>query len=160
MPSHYAGRTFESYRLDEEFVTPARTVTEADVVAFAGLSGDYNPLHTDEEFARASSFGARIAHGVLTLAIVTGLCHQLRIWEGTVIALLNTTVDYTHPVHFGDTLRARLRVVELKETRRPDHGVVTFGVEAINQRDAQVFNGRFSLMVARTIAPSADSENA
>lgn len=160
MVYHPAGRTFESYQLDEEFVTPARTVTEADVVAFAGLSGDYNPLHTDEEFARTSPFGSRIAHGVLTLAIVTGLCHQLRIWDGTVIALLNTTANYTYPVRFGDTIRAQLRVIDLKETRHLDRGIVTFEVAAVNQRDERVFNGQFSLMVVRTTPPPVDGENA
>jgi acyl dehydratase len=82
------GLYWEEFEEGKEYITRARTVTEADVVAFAGLSGDFNPLHTDAEFMRASQFGERIAHGMLVSSISTGLSSQMGWFEGTTLALM------------------------------------------------------------------------
>ena len=72
-----------------------RTITEADVVNFAGISGDFNPLHMDDEFAKNNMFGKRVAHGALGLIVSTGLSNQMGIFEGTTIAFLELTAKYT-----------------------------------------------------------------
>ena len=99
----------------DEFYTASRTITEADVVNFAGLSGDYNPLHTDEEWARKNTpFETRIAHGVLIQSIATGLANQLGIFEGSTIAVIEMTSRFVGAVKFGDTIHTVLKVAEKK----------------------------------------------
>jgi len=124
---------FEDFEEGQEFETPARTITEADIVNFAGISGDFNPLHIDEEFAKRSRFGRRIAHGALTFAIMTGLCARLGMLEGTVEAFYGVDkLRFTRPVFIGDTLKVRVRVV--KKEDRGNAGLVTFHNEVVNQR--------------------------
>ncbi|MBX5492329.1 MAG: dehydratase, partial [Chloroflexi bacterium] len=82
------GMYFEDFHIGQEFVTARRTITEHDVMTFAGLSGDFNPLHTDALYAATTPYGERIAHGLLTLAITSGLINQLGLMAGTTIALL------------------------------------------------------------------------
>ena len=130
------------------FSTPSRTVTEADVVGFAALSGDYNPLHTDEEFAKAGRFGKRIAHGVLTLAILTGLWDRMGIVAGSVEAFYGIDgLKFTLPVFFGDTLHAAIKVVEKKE--RETNGIVTLSNEVLNQRGETVLVCNTRLVIRR-----------
>ena len=130
------------------FTTPGRTVTEADVVSFAGLSGDYNPLHADEEFARRGRFGRRIAHGVLTLAILTGLWDKIGIIAGSVEAFYGIDgLKFTLPVFFGDTLHAEIRVLEKKE--RESNGMVTLSNEVFNQKGESVLACNTKLVVKR-----------
>jgi len=127
----------EDFEVGMTFETPTRTVTEADVVAFAGVSGDFNPLHTDEEFAKNGPFGRRIGHGVLTLAILTGLWDRLGFLTGTVEAFYGIdTLRFTGPVFFGDSLRATVKVVDKKE--REGNGMIVFSNEVVNQRGETV----------------------
>jgi len=127
----------EDFEVGMTFETPMRTVTEADVVAFAGVSGDFNPLHTDEEFAKNGPFGRRIGHGVLTLAILTGLWDRLGFLTGSVDAFYGIDkLRFTRPVFFGDSLRATVRVVDKKE--RETNGMIVFSNEVINQRGETV----------------------
>lgn len=144
------GLTFDQFELGQTFSTASRTVTEADVVAFAGLSGDFNPLHTDETFARTTPFGERIAHGMLGAAIATGLANQLGVFEGTTLALLTQTIRYTGAIRFGDTLHLELKVTEKKETSKPDRGVVTFDTTVVNQDERTVIEGQWVLMMRRS----------
>lgn len=144
------GLTFDQFELGQTFTTASRTVTEADVVAFAGLSGDFNPLHTDETFARTTPFGGRIAHGMLGAAIATGLANQLGIFEGTTIALISQTLRYTAAIRFGDTVHLELKVAEKRETSKPDRGVITFEATLVNQEDRPVIEGQWVLMLRRT----------
>jgi len=143
------GLYFEDFEVGESHVTASRTITEADVVAFAGLSGDYNPLHTDEEFGKATPFGGRIAHGVLTLAVATGLTNQLAIYEGTTIALMELTTRFTGVVRFGDTVHVVLTPKEKKEHKRPDRGIVIFDLEVKNQRDETVLAASWTCLQRR-----------
>jgi acyl dehydratase len=118
-------------------------------VNFAGVSGDYNPLHTDEEFGKTTPFGSRIAHGVLGLAIATGQANQLGIFEGTTIALMTQTIKYTGAVKFGDTIHLELKVAEKKESSKPDRGVVTFDATVLNQQGKSVIEGQWVLLMKR-----------
>lgn len=144
------GLSFDQFNLGDVFVCQARTVTEADTVNFAGLSGDFNPLHTDEEFGKASPMGGRIAHGVLILAIATGQANQLGIFEGTTIALMQQTIKYVGPVKFGDTVHLELKVAEKKESSKPDRGVVTFDATVLNQQGKPVIDGQWICLMKRS----------
>jgi acyl dehydratase len=143
------GLTFDQFNVGDVFVCQGRTVTEADTVNFAGVSGDYNPLHTDEEFGKTTPFGSRIAHGVLGLAIATGQANQLGVFEGTTIALMQQVIKYTGAVKFGDTIHLELRVAEKKETSKPDRGIVTFDATVLNQHGKAVLEGQWTLLMKR-----------
>lgn len=143
------GLTFDQFNLGDLFVSPGRTVTEADVVAFAGLSGDFNPLHTDEEFAKATPFSGRIAHGMLIAAMATGLSSWTGIFEGTTLALLEQVIQYKNPTRFGDTVHLELKVLEKKETSKPNRGLVIFETRVFNQTGQPVIEGQWTLMMRR-----------
>ncbi len=140
---------FEDFELGQEFLTRSRTITEADVINFAGLSGDYNPLHTDEEFAKKTIFGARIAHGLLGLSIASGLITQMGIAEKTVIAFLGLTWNFKAALKFGDTISVRQRVIEKRETSKIDRGILRMAISVINQRGEVVQEGEHTLMMMR-----------
>jgi acyl dehydratase len=143
------GLYFEEFEVGVPHVTARRTITEADVVTFAGVSGDFNPLHTDEEFGKASPAGGRIAHGVLTLAVATGLTNQLAIYEGTTIALTELTVRFTGMVKFGDTVHVVLTPKEKREHKKPDRGIVIFDLDVRNQRGETVLAGSWTTLLRR-----------
>ncbi len=143
------GLHYEEFELNQVFVTPRRTVTETDVVMFAGLSGDYNPLHTDEVFAETTPFKARIAHGLLSLSVLTGLIGKVGMLEGTTLAFLGLEWDFKGPVLFGDTIYGRLEVAFKRETSRPERGIVHFDCQILNQRDDVVQQGVLKMMVRR-----------
>ncbi len=149
MSNSSRGLTFEQFNPGDTFVSQARTVTEADVVAFAGLSGDFNPLHTDEEFGKTTPFGGRIAHGMLIAAMATGMANWTGVFEGTTIALMEQVIQYKGAVKFGDTVHLELRVAEKKETSRPDRGIVIFETRVVNQEDKAVIEGKWTLMMKR-----------
>jgi acyl dehydratase len=141
------GLTFDEFNVEDKFVSQARTVTEADVVSFAGLSGDFNPLHTDASFAASTPFGERIAHGMLIAAIATGMANWTGVFEGTTIALMQQLLQYKGAVKFGDTVHLELSVVEKKPTSKPDRGVVIFDARMINQDGATVLDGQWTLLM-------------
>jgi acyl dehydratase len=143
------GLFFEDLSIGQEFVSPARTITEHDVMEFAGLSGDYNPVHTNAEFCRQTPFGQRIAHGLLGLSITSGLFSRLGTFDGTAVALLGVNWSFTGPVFFGDTVYARATVTEKRETSKKDRGIIIRQVEVINQRGEVVQKGDIKLMVRR-----------
>ncbi len=124
-------------------------MTETDVVGFAGLSGDFNPLHIDAEFAAKTPFGSRIAHGMLVAAMATGMANWTGIFEGTTLALMEQQIRYTGPVHLGDTVRLKLTVAEKKAISKPDRGIVFFDVQVLNQEEQVVQEGRWTLMMRR-----------
>lgn len=143
------GKTFDEFIIGEEYYTASRTITESDVATFAGLSGDYNPLHTDETFMQNSPFGTRIAHGALILSVATGLANQLGIFEGTTIAVLEMVTRFTGAVKNGDTIRLVQKITEKKESKKPDRGVVNVGIKVLNQRDESVLEGIWVIMLTR-----------
>jgi acyl dehydratase len=152
------GKHIEDFTVGDVSVTGARTVTEADVVAFAGISGDYNRLHTDADFCRNTLFGTRIAHGLLGLAIATGLDSRLGELEGTALAFLSIeNWKFIEPIHFGDTIHVRETVIEARPTSKPGRGVLKQKYEIINQRGKVVQSGVFVVLVssrAQDVNPS------
>ncbi len=145
---HPRGLYFEDFSLGDEITSAGRTITEADIVNFAGLTGDFTQLHMNVEAARQGPFGQRVAHGLLGLAIASGLLVQLGYLEGTLLAFRELTWRFSLPVYIGDTLRASSRVAELKPLRRLGAGAVTFSVELLNQQDQVVQSGRWLVLVA------------
>ncbi|WP_462421484.1 MaoC/PaaZ C-terminal domain-containing protein [Salinicoccus sp. Marseille-QA3877] len=143
------GYYYEDLEIGQEFVTPRRTITEADVVIFAGFSGDYNPIHTDEEFAKTTPFGTRILHGPAGFAIATGLESRLGIKDGTAIAFLGMTWDLKAPIKIGDTIHIVETINSKRETSKKDRGIVFFDVKIVNQDDVVCQEGEWKVMMMR-----------
>ncbi|HSF06179.1 MAG TPA: MaoC/PaaZ C-terminal domain-containing protein [Methylomirabilota bacterium] len=141
-------RYFDEIQVGEEYESPGRTVTETDIVLFAGLSGDYNILHTDAEFMKQSIFGERIAHGLLGLAIQAGLFTRATQPYAT-LAFVGLRWRFKNPIKIGDTIRVLARVLAKKETARPDRGLITLERKVLNQRSEVVQEGETDLMVER-----------
>jgi len=141
---------FEDLDVGFRFETAARTVTETDLVAFAGISGDFNPLHTDAAFAAGTSYGERIAHGALVLSLATGLRQRAGLFDGTLLGLVEIRGwRFVAPVRIGDTIRVRNEVRELRQTSKPDRGIMVQRVEVVNQADDVVNDGELVLLVKR-----------
>lgn len=138
---------FEDFALDQEMVTPRRTVTEADIVNFAGISGDFNPLHVDAEFAKGSYFGQRVAHGLLGLAMASGLASQLGFIGSAVQAFLGLDWKFKAPVYIGDTIQVRVRVKQTKPLGRLGGGVVVLTLTISNQKGETVQEGEWSILM-------------
>ena len=144
------GRYFEDFKVGETFVSQARTINPADVSNFAGVTADFNPLHTDEEFAKKTPFGSRVAHGLLTLGISGGQQNLMGLFEGTSLALLGLDkVRFTAPVRFGDTIHTELTVKETKESSKPDRGVVVLDTVVKNQRGETVLQFEQAVLFKR-----------
>ena len=141
------GLYLEDYEIGKEYVSQNRTITEADVVNFAGLSGDFNPLHMDEVSAKEGIFGTRIAHGALGFIVSTGLTNGMGIAEGTTIAFLECTVKYPAPLKIGDTVRVVLTPTEVKHSSKPGKGVLTQNIKLVNQDDVVVMESDQKIMV-------------
>ena len=138
---------FEDMALGQIYTSPRRTITETDIVQFAGLTGDYNPLHTDEIFAAASGFGQRIAHGPMLVGMSFGLLSRVGLLDGTALALLEITWTFQAAVKAGDTLHVRATVADAQPTRKFDRGVVQLAIEVIDQIERTVQTGRAKVLV-------------
>ena len=143
---------FEDYLVGSEHITPARTITDADVRAFADLTGDHPPLHMDDAYARSTIFGARISHGLLGLALVNGLAYGSIIDETYVMAFLGIEWAFAGPIRLGDTVHARLRIADSRPASKPDRGIVREAIQLINQRSEIVQQGDFTFMIRRRSA--------
>jgi len=139
---------FEDVKVGDEYTSPGRTVTEADIVIFAGLSGDYNVLHTDAEHMKASLFGERIAHGLLGLSIQQGLLDRV-VPGQTVGPLASVKWKFKGPIKIGDTIHVLARVAAKRDGEQPASGVVTVEGRVINQRGEVVQEGETDHVVAR-----------
>jgi 3-hydroxybutyryl-CoA dehydratase len=141
------GRYFEEYNLGDTIVTASRTITETDVIQFAGLTGDYNQLHTDKEYAAQHMFGQRIAHGLLVLSISVGLAARTGVIEGTVLAFRELDWKFSRPVLFNDTIHAKLEVTEIKPLPRLGGGNIILKASVYNQHNEVVQRGHWQLLV-------------
>lgn len=137
---------FDEFEVGQSWLSPRRTITEADIVMFAGMTGDFNPVHTDEEFAKRTPFGTRILHGPAVFAIATGLEFRLGLKEGTAVAFLGMTWDLKAPVKIGDTIHVFQKVQGVRATKNPARGIVNFWVEVRNQRDEVCQQGEWKVM--------------
>jgi acyl dehydratase len=144
-------RYLEDLAAGQRFLSAGRTVTEADVVAFAGLSGDFNAIHTDAEFAKSSVYGQRVVYGLLSMSIATGLLDRLGTFSGSAIAMLGITDwRFMAPVFIGDTIHLELTVLAVRPSRsKPDRGVVERRFELVNQDGTVVQMGRIDVLVRR-----------
>lgn len=133
----------DDFELDQRLETPERTITGSMVEAFADLSGDDNPLHTDPEAAADGMFGKRVAHGMLCASVVTGLWMETGL-EGVVLAGIDG-MRFVSPVFLGDTIRAKLTVTDRED--RGDHGIVVLRNEVLNQdgETVLVFDARLAV---------------
>ncbi len=143
------GLYFEQFKPGLRLVTAARTITEGDIITFAGLSGDFNQIHTDAEFSKGTPFGQRVAHGLLVLSIASGLAMRSGILEGTVIAFREiNSWKFSSPVFIGDTIRVELEVVETKALPRLGGGAVVIELAVKNQRNETTMKGSWTALVA------------
>ena len=148
IPTLPRGRYFEEFATGQQLRTAARTVTEADIVTFAGLSGDFNSIHTDDVYSKDSPFGRRVAHGILGLAIASGLAVRTGILEGTVLAFREIGEwKFSLPVYIGDTIHVELLVEEVKPLPRLGGGSIDLIFEVKNQSAQTVMKGRWTVLV-------------
>lgn len=131
----------------QKITTAGRTIGEGDITLFAGLAGDFTPIHVDDAFARTTPFGERIAHGPLTLSVAVGLLTQTGILGERVIGLVNLNWDFAGPVRIGDTIRAHVTVEEVRPTSKSDRNLATFLFEVVNQHGDAVQTGRLRVIV-------------
>lgn len=141
------GLYFEAYNVGDFVTTPGRTITEADIVNFAALSGDWNSIHVDAEYAKQGMFGERIAHGLLGLSIAIGLSVQMGFITGTVLAFMGLDWKFRAAIKIGDTIHVRAEIAETKPVPRLGGGIVVFNVEVINQRGEVTQKGTWSMLV-------------
>jgi acyl dehydratase len=148
-PAMPRGMYFEEFEIGQVLHTAGRTITEADIVHFAGLSGDFNQMHMDAAFCEKSFFGKRVAHGLLILSIASGLAVQTGLMEGTVIAFREINEwKFLKPVFIGDSIHAELEIRETKALRRIGGGAVTIEVRVINQVGEVVMKGIWTALIA------------
>jgi acyl dehydratase len=143
-----ARRYFEEIQVGESYESPGRTITEADIVMFAGLSGDYNVIHTDAEYMKTSIFGERIAHGLLGLSIQAGLLGRAMAPYAS-LGVAGLRWKFKNPIKIGDTIRVRGTVTGKKDTDQTTRGIVTLERTVVNQRDEVVQEGETDLLVER-----------
>jgi len=134
-------------QIGQTITTAGRTVGESDINLFAGLVGDFTPIHMDEEFAKASPHGGRIAHGPLTMATAIGLATQKDLFGERVLGLVNLSWDFSGAVRIGDTIRARVTVTSVKPSSKPGRGLATYELEVFNQSSLVIQRGRMLVVV-------------
>jgi acyl dehydratase len=143
---------FEDFEVGQVFATDSRRIEREEILAFAALTGDNNPLHTDAEFMRSSEVGDVIAHGLLIQSIAIGLLADLGIMEGTTIALAQVDARFVRPVLPGDEVRVVVRIDSTRPSKKPDRGVVVRVLEVRNQRDEVVVESRLVSIMRRRVA--------
>lgn len=138
---------FEDFEIGEEILTQGRTITRSDVINFAGVSGDFEPLHLDKEFGQKTVFKENIAHGLCVLAIASGNIARTGILKNAVALYGIDEWRFTKPVFFGDTIRVRMKVED--KTEKPDTGIVDFYLEIVNQKDEVLQKGKWRSMIKK-----------
>jgi acyl dehydratase len=139
---------YEDLTEGQTFTSPARTVTETDLVSFAMLSGDWNAIHTDEEFARETFYGKRVVHGLFGLSMMTGLLDRTGLFGGSAIAMLDIRDwQFKAPIFVDDTLHFEMEIVSKRLTSGGDRGIIDRKFSLINQRGEVVQEGHIGLML-------------
>lgn len=149
LPATLRGMYFDEFQPGQKILTSGRTITETDVVNFAGLSGDYNQMHVDAIYSQKTPFGQRVAHGLLVVSIVSGLAVQTGVMEGTVMAFREINEwKFIKPVFLGDTVQAELEVKETKDMRRIGGGAVVLEISVKNQHADIVMKGAWTVLIS------------
>lgn len=144
------GIYFEDLNEGDSATTPGRTITETDIVNFAGISGDYNRIHTDEAFASQMHYGQRIAHGVLGLAVSSGLVtRNPGAQQHMLVAWLGITWEFKRPILIGDTVCVIQTVKSKQPARKPEAGIILFDIQVKNQRGKVCQEGEWKVMYMR-----------
>lgn len=142
------GLFFEDFQPGQKGVTATRTITEHDIMAFAGLTGDYNLIHVDAEFAKSTPFGQRIAHGLLGMSIASGLAVQTGVLGANVMAFREVGEwKFIKPVFIGDTIHVVMEIVETKALPRLGGGLVTMSAALTNQSNETAMKGLWTILV-------------
>ena len=142
------GNFFDDIKIGDERLTPRVTVTEAHILAYAGVAGDFSPLHMDEVYAKTTHFGGRVAHGLMGLTLTDGLKVQSAFFQDGIA--LGWSWNFKGPIRIGDTLQVKFRIAEARVSRsRPDMGILVIAIELRNQRGEVVQEGEHRLMVPR-----------
>ena len=142
-----AQRLFEDFAVGDRFESPSRTLTDAHFLFFAGLTGDAHPLHYDDEYARATRYGRRLAHGLLLTSLTAvGASTLAPVIEASIVAFVEQTTRFARPAFIGDTLKPRHEVVGLD--RKRSAGLLTLRVTLTNQRGEVVLDGEHRYLVA------------
>jgi 3-hydroxybutyryl-CoA dehydratase len=148
LPPAQRGMFFEEFAVGQKVRTAGRTVTETDIVSFAGLSGDFNQIHVDAAYAKAGPFGQRVAHGLCVLSIASGLAVQTGIMEGTVLAFREINEwKFSLPVFIGDTIHVEIEVLEIRPIARLGGGAVTIALDVHNQDGKSVQKGKWAVLM-------------
>ena len=140
------GLFFEEFAAGDTVESVGRTITETDIVNFAGISGDWNLIHTDAEYSATQMFKQRVAHGLLILSIASGQAVRLGFMEDTIMAFRGLEWKFVKPVFIGDTVRLRVTVQEAKAMRAVGGGLVNFKMEVLNQRSEVVQRGNWEIL--------------
>lgn len=141
------GLYFEEFEVGVTMRTRGRTITEADLMQFAALTGDFNPMHTDAEYCKTSFMGQRVAHGMLTASYAIGQAYQLGILERTVLGFRGLEMKFSAPVYIGDTIHAELQVTATKASKRLNGGAVILAIRIIKQDGKIVQKGSLTLLM-------------
>lgn len=144
----FPGNTYDEWEIGTEYYTGARTITEADIVNFAGLSGDWSATHTNDVYGKSTIYGTRIAYGNVTFIVSMGLMSQTLMFEGTTLALLDFKISYQEPVRFEDTIYCKFSATEKRMSKKPGQGIITIHACVYNQNDEQVAEETLILLVA------------
>ncbi|MEX2144168.1 MAG: MaoC/PaaZ C-terminal domain-containing protein [Anaerolineales bacterium] len=143
------GMYFEEFKVGLHIISAARTVTEGDIVLFAGLSGDFNQIHIDAEYSKNTPFGARVAHGLLGLSIASGLLVQTGFMEGTVMAFREVNEwKFIKPIYIGDTIHVEAEVKETKAIPRISGGSIHIVLDVKNHKGDTVMKGTWTALIA------------
>ncbi len=138
---------FDDFHVGQKFVSKSRTITETDIINFAGVSWDHNQLHTDAEYAAGTPYGKRIAHGLLGVAAHAGLSYQLT--ADSILALLELNWKFHLPIYLGDTIHVEQTVKDLRDSTTGDRGILTFEKKVKNQKNEVVQTGTTTILLAK-----------
>ncbi len=159
LPTH-TGVFFEGFAAGQTVTSPARTVTETDIVSFAALTGDWAPIHTDAVYAGSQLYGERIAHGMLGASLAAALAMRTGILNDTILAFREIqSWKFSLPIRIGDTIRVQMKITGTRPVPRLGGGLVSMGVELLNQQGQIVQHGGWVVLVKSQTSPTASSSN-
>lgn len=141
---------FEDFEVGQSFESGGRTITETDLTFFSMLSGDWNPIHANAEFAKTTRYGQRVVHGTLGIAIATGMLHEMGIFHESAVAMMSLNQwKFVAPILVGDTLHLRLEITELDPGKSERVGRLGRRFVMLNQRDEIVQDGLSDLLIKK-----------